>query len=210
MVTALKTQHPNQKDIFEVHPHIEYVHDEGASLWEEAVTRGNEALTRMDKQKWRLGDIALKVVEFYGERAPRGTQLIEHFAKAINADPNRVREYATVAKFWDEDNRREMAQLRLITYTHMRDAMRLGDVETAKRFLYEVADNEWTVGKAREVLAERVGGKTPRKKVGKFQATLIQKVGTMHLFQLHQDPDEAPVQLSIGETYEISVYQSEE
>lgn len=206
MVATMKPPAVGQKNIFEVFPQLKYITDQREDAWETAVSMGIEAMSRLDKSKWMLGDIVVAVVECYGGRAPRNSELIDDFARTINAEPKRVREYATVAKFWDANNRHEMARLQVITYTHMRDAMRLGDVESAKKFLYECADNGWTVLEARMKLAEQLGAKAPRKKVGTFEATLMQKAGTMHLFQLHQDPDETAVQLEVGSQFIISIY----
>jgi len=199
----------NQQDIFKVYPHLEYVNDPREKTWQQAVSLGNEALTSLDVARFYLGDLTLKVIQTYGGRAPRGSDLVGDYAQAVGVDPARLREYYTVSKFWEAAHRSEMLRLRM-SYTHMRDSMRLGDVATAKAFLRECADNKWGVPVAREQIAKRLGIAPTSKKVGKFCATLVQKSGTLHLFQLHQDPDEAPVQLTIGVIFDLSIFQSEE
>jgi len=210
MVMTLAPQ-KGQKNIFEEYPHVEYVADEGVQMWEELVAKGIDATCSLDSAKWQICDLALEIVRcFGGERSPRSAYLIDGYARAINAPPDRVREYCTVSRFWGEDDRREMARLRGITYTHMRDAMRLGDVNTAKGFLREVYQNAWNVSEAREKLIERLGVRPARKKKGAVSATLMQKAGTLYLFQFHLDPDEPSlVDLPIGAKIEISIYQSE-
>lgn len=209
MVTARTNQKQQQRDIFQIYPHLAYVEDKHDSTWQQAVSLGNEALMTLDSARFRFGDLTLKVIKAYGNRAPRGSDLVGDFAQAVGVDPDRLREYTTVSKFWEAPHRNEMLRLRL-TYTHMRDAMRLGDVLSAKAFLIECADNKWGVKEARERIKKRLGITPSRKKLMSAQATLIQQSGTLHLFQIHQDPDEAPVQLPIGGIFDISIYEPEE
>jgi len=203
---AMKSQ---QRSIFDAMPHIEYVAQQGEDIWEMTVNAGIEAMQSLDDRKWQVGDLALKIVNFYGGRAPRGSDLIGDYALAIHADPARVREYLTVARFWTPDHRDEMLALPTLTYTHLRDAMRFGDMASAKDFLYRCADACWTVLEARLRIAEALGKTPTKRKVMTASATLIQNAGKMHLFQVHQNPDEKWIQLEIGTTYQIAIYRME-
>jgi len=201
-----------QLSLWEAPRIIERLDKRGDDIWEVCVNEGIRAMSDVDSGKWRVGDIAHAITRRYGERTPRGERIIDSFAYAINADPERVREYRTVAKFWTPDQREEFLNYSIITYTHCRDAMRLKDIELAKDFLRECADNGWTVTQARMAIASRLGKLPQRRKVATIrQATLLERTGTLYLFSFSQsegDAQPAPAELCIGETFELIISQS--
>lgn len=194
---------------FDVIAHIDHLAHKGEDIWEICVNAGMEARNMLDEGKWVVGDIAHTITQRYGARTPRGEGIIDAFARAINIAPDRVREYRTVAKFWKHTDRDNMLSIAVLTYTHLRDAMRFKDIERAKDFLYLVADNGWTVTQARIEMASLLGSTPKRKKVMATSATLLEQTGALLLLQVYPtDETRAIPQLSINTTYDIVMYQS--
>lgn len=148
---------------------ITRVASQGEDPWEMMVAVGLDAQERLDTGRWLIGDLALLIPKQYG------SDRLGEFAKAIRVEVARAREYRTVARFWDRQSsaRAEiLATYASITYSHMREAMRLGKPEAARDFIEECAAEAWSVEAARLKLRERLGKPAPLCKLMDAEATI--------------------------------------
>jgi len=135
----------------------------GEDTWEAAVSAGIQAQENMDTGRWTIGDLALLVVTKYGDNS------VQDFAKSIKVEASRVKEYRTVARFWEKSARADIREsFANISYSHMREAMRLKDVDAAMKFIEECSLNDYTVEMARIKLNERLGKPMPPRKVAEL------------------------------------------
>lgn len=124
--------------------------------YEEICEWGRTAAANIDQGRWLIGDLALEVDKRYGKNT------VADFAKQINVPVNRVKEYRTTCKFWQNSVRTDILDNNpVITYTHMRKAMRFKDVSIARRFIDECAGNAWTVERAGIEIKARLGEPVP-------------------------------------------------
>ena len=124
---------------------------------EEYYERGKLAASAIDQGRWIIGDDAVDIGTSYGGKE------VEAYATQIGVAKTRVMEYRTVCRFYERSARTEYLRNShdLVSYSHMRDAMRLGDVGTAYRFLDTVIQSAMTVEKARLALIETLGKPVP-------------------------------------------------
>lgn len=102
-----------------------------------------DARRERDEQYWIMGQCAILIQTHYGD------QTLAKFADEIKVDPRRLYEYKVVTEFYPADIRARLKPLDL-TYSHMREARRLGNLDQAVEFLHAVAMNLWTIRQTRE------------------------------------------------------------
>lgn len=120
--------------------------------WTDLCERGRQAREALDGWRWILGDLACEVERRFGMES------MADFAREVNIAKKTAEQYRRVARFYAEDTRVSfIAGAPNVTYTHFRDAMRLGTPDAAYAFLEEVALNNWTTDEALLRLAERLG-----------------------------------------------------
>jgi hypothetical protein len=109
----------------------------------------------MDEGRWIIGDLSLLVAKEYG------TNSIDRFAKDINVEVTRVREYRTVCKRFNVQHRQKLlSEFPTLSYSHFRTALKLKSLEAATAFLEECGTKAYTVEQARVKVK---GGGTPLK-----------------------------------------------
>ena len=122
---------------------------EGANIWASAVARGVALGGSEDRTRYELGDLALLVGVEYG--ADRMGQ----FARSINRPVNQIQEYRRVCRFYPRIVRGQVfGTCPRITYTHLRTAMRLNDLDRALAVLRAAQDGRWS--------SERLGEEVDR------------------------------------------------
>lgn len=132
----------------------------GKSDWDLLCETGRLAGQQLDEGRWILGDVALTVQKAYGH------DRIAEFAKEAKVPVDRVREYRTVCKFYEISARADFLRAYpTLTYSHLRDAMRLGEADSAYAFLKEMAGISASVEEARIRLQELLGKPTPEPKL---------------------------------------------
>lgn len=126
------------------------------SDWESLVTAGLELVQASDRNRWTLGDIAILAERHYGEGS------IKKLATEIRVPKHKtLYDYHRVAKFYDHGARAEFVQL---SWSHYREAMRLGSLENARAVLTEANDSDWPVAALAREIKKRCGEKfTPEK-----------------------------------------------
>jgi len=135
--------------------------------YEELCDMGRAAAGSLDLGRFLIGDITLTIQTNYGENT------LSEFAKAINVPVTRVREYRTVSKFWNIQQRQKiLTDNPTLTYSHLRSAMRLKDLDRAISFLDECGMNAYTVEQANVVLVERLGKKKPARMLFDYEVII--------------------------------------
>lgn len=136
--------------------------------WDRLCEMGRDAREHIDAGRWVIGDLALEVDKAYGENR------IEEFAKEIQISTGRVMEYRTVCRFWQSSVRAELLELPSVTYSHLRVAMRLKDLDKAADFVRDCAADLLTVEAVRLRMNEALGKPTPARKLIDFVGVVRQ------------------------------------
>jgi hypothetical protein len=142
--------------------------EDEAAAYAEAGNFGQLCQRNMDTGRWLIGELANFVETEYRDRT------IEGFADDIHVDAERVKEYRTMVRFWTFSARAEFSELEGVTYSHMRAAKGLKDLEAAKNFLRECSLRKWTVMDARNQV-NTLNGKLPAKKIFEGPVTFEQQ-----------------------------------
>lgn len=145
--------------------------DTGSNI-EEYISRGQLAASAIDQGRWIIGDDACVIKTQYGKHT------LDEYAKAINVAKDRVEDYRGVCKFYSEISVRTeyLESNPMITFSHMRVAKRLKDVQKAYDFLDECSNNAYTVEKARIELQRKLGKPIPPIRES-FEAQAIRQAG---------------------------------
>lgn len=104
--------------------------------------------------RWLIGDAANLVATAYGKNS------MKQFSMQTGIAYSTARQYKQMSAFYTPDTR---VALDNIGYSHMREAMKLGD--DALSFLAEASANDWTVEKCKLEIRERIGKPAPPAKL---------------------------------------------
>lgn len=113
-----------------------------------------DARRERDEQYWIMGQCAILIQTHYAK------QTLAKFANEIGVDPRRLCEYKVMTEFYPANIRERLKPLDL-TYSHMREARRLGDIDQAIEFLHQIAGSLWTVNETRERMNIMLGRTQP-------------------------------------------------
>jgi hypothetical protein len=116
-----------------------------AALTEDAIN----ARQAMDTGRWILGECTRMLLDtsLYGQHT------LDEFGDTIGVDPKRLYEYGSMASYYTPEKRESLSELNL-TYSHLREARRLKDIDKSVAFLQKVALNAWTIAETRDALKE--------------------------------------------------------
>lgn len=122
---------------------------------------GRIAAQNIDQGRYLIGDLAAQVKKQYGR------DTVGRFAKDIGIPKARAQEYRQVCEFWDKTQRRQIFEdyAGQVNYSHLRQAMRLKELDTAMDFIRECGENAYTVEQAHVKLTERLGAPAPPPKL---------------------------------------------
>jgi hypothetical protein len=127
--------------------------------WDTLCERGRLALEDMDNGRWQIGADACIVRTQYGH------DKIADYAREINIEKTRVQEYRTVTKFYGFHEKSARADFcdshPTLTYSHLRAAMRLKELNRATDLLDEAVNETWTVEQTRIKVSEILGKPVP-------------------------------------------------
>lgn len=126
-------------------PAVDNLHD-----FEAMCDAAREARETLDNARWYIGDLALKIRRKYGEAS------VKEFARSIGIAKSTAYQYADMSEFYSGINRYLIPPM--CTYSHARDAKRIGDTLSAIDWLAIVSDNGWSVDEASYRLTEKLGG----------------------------------------------------
>jgi len=117
---------------------IDRAYIEGIDTWEALVALGASDEEEMGIRRWRHGDLALRVEKHYGENT------LSKYADQIGVQTPTLKQRRQMSSFYNLDTR--VAFLNLF-YSHYREAMRYGDIDTALRALDKASLRTWPVWK---------------------------------------------------------------
>lgn len=121
-----------------------------SAVYEGLCEHSRQAATNIDNGKYDIGDDALQCVTLWGEVSLRD------FARDINRAYSSVSEYRQVCAFWTKSARAELSIThQMITYTHLRLAMKLG--ERAREFIDYCNDEPITTDAAYRLCKQWLG-----------------------------------------------------
>lgn len=122
---------------------------------------GLKAAQLMETGRWTIAELAADVEKEYGGKRT------DEFARRINVKKRRVYEYRQVWTYYIEKCAppHYLAANPVLTYTHMLDAMRLGDATESLAFLDEASANGWTADEAELHLLALLGKPIPGHKI---------------------------------------------
>ncbi len=123
--------------------------------WESMVDAGITLAQAQDRNRWAMGDLAQRAERTYGDGS------LSKLAYAINLRTKTFYDYHRVYSFYGENS----AHAENLTWSHHREAMRLGDLDKALWALNKASDRDWRVEKFNAVLS-RYLGKGKRSQIG--------------------------------------------
>lgn len=106
--------------------------------YESLCDEGRAIVESMDRDRWRLGDLAITVSKHYG------SDTINEFAKDIGISKSAAKQYRRCAEFYEKDTRVSFLDTN-ITYSHFRVAIRARIQYLAIDWLHKASSNGWTV-----------------------------------------------------------------
>lgn len=116
--------------------------------WESMVDVGITLAQAQDRNRWAMGDLAQRAERSYGDGS------LSKLAYAINLRAKTFYEYHRVYAFYGESNSTHVEN---VTWSHHREAMRLGDLDKALWALNKASDKDWRVEKFNAVLSRYLG-----------------------------------------------------
>lgn len=138
---------------------------EHSAEWEKFITYGMEAREQEDKSRWVLGDLAVKVREFWGR------EMVIEYAKAIYVDKAKLLRYMDVSKAIAPGLREEF---KLLSWSHFRVAAGQKD---PRKWLQMAHDKNWIVElMAIEVKKARGESVPPIEKVKMVECVFCRKL----------------------------------
>ena len=136
----------------------------------------------LDARRWIIGDVANTVMERWQERT------VSDFARDIGQPKSTVYQWAKVSLFYENSLRcRLLDNYSNLTYSHLRDALRLNDVDAAVAWLEAVSDNGWTVDEATRRLTEQLGRETVEQVPGEVVRKYTQEDGLYLVVKVTDD-----------------------
>lgn len=117
---------------------IDRAYIEGIDTWEALVALGASDEEEMGIRRWRHGDLALRVEKHYG-----GDTLAK-YADLIGVHTPTLKQRRQMSAFYEPYTRVAFSNL---FYSHYREAMRYGDIDTALRALDKASLRTWPVWK---------------------------------------------------------------
>lgn len=129
--------------------------------WETLVSAGQMIAEAHDRNRWRLGDLGMKVERRYG------TSAIAEFALAINVRTSIMYDYTACSAFYGDEDRVAFPPL---NWSHFRAAKKAKEHDIAMNWLAKAADNGWSVEDLNEALAPGSGGTPANQKLAQFGA----------------------------------------
>lgn len=181
----------------------------GEDVYEEVIAEGMKKRESMDQYRWDIGDLATLVEKRYGDNT------IAAFAKAINEDVEKVKDYRRVSAFWKKSVRNDFLGIETLSYSHFRTAMRLkkkGGLDAACAFLDAAASGAWTIERTRIEAAKVVGKPPPPTRLLDAAATVGSWDRTGHVaFLLARGVDLGTLeQLTRGRRVRLVIYEGDE
>lgn len=117
---------------------IDRAYVEGIDTWEALVALGASDEEEMGVRRWRHGDLAMRVEKHYGE------DMLSKYADVIGVQTPTLKQRRQMSAFYEPYTRVAFSNL---FYSHYREAIRYGNLETAMRALDKASLRTWPVWK---------------------------------------------------------------
>jgi len=140
---------------------IDRAYTQGIDAWEALVALGASDEEDMGILRWRQGDLAMRVEKHYGDKT------LSKYASAINVKYPTLKQRWQMSRFYEKDTRVSFPTL---SYSHYREAMRLGEFWLAFDAMVKAQRRDWPVWKL-EMFIDRCLGKS-RKVQGSIEGTI--------------------------------------
>jgi len=138
--------------------HIRQMRENDQDYVQEAIAAGQDTSDDIDERRFFLGDLGGLIEKDYD------TDTFGDWARSIKVPKNTAYEYRDVAAFYENSARAGIReQMPAIGYTHMRIAMKTGNLTEALSFLEECAADSWSTDRAAVEMSKRLTGKEPPK-----------------------------------------------
>jgi hypothetical protein len=136
--------------------------------FEELCERGRIAARDLDRGRFVIGDLALRIETQYGR------DTVGEFARQVNVQKKRVYEYRDVCSIFDSSARAELFEnAPTLTYTHLRISLKIKDETERRAALENAADNTLTTDDFARKVSSTPGAESWRR-VGEFKGTAIE------------------------------------
>lgn len=132
---------------------IDRAYTQGIDTWEAMVALGASDEEDMGILRWRQGDLGMRVEKHYGDKT------LSKFASAINVKYPTFKQRCQMSRFWEKDTRVAFPTL---SYSHFREAMRLGDEPLAFGALLKAQRRDWPVWKFEQFIDRYLGKSKPK------------------------------------------------
>lgn len=115
--------------------------------WEEIVDIGIELAQATDRNRWAMGELAVRAERKYGDGC------IGKLAYAINVRTKTLYDYHRVSAFYGQYS----AHAENLSWSHYREALRIGDLDRALWALEKASSRDWRVEKFSAILSRYLG-----------------------------------------------------
>lgn len=133
------------------------LHDADAD-YESLVAAGQAVTDAHDRNRWAIGDLAMRVEKRYGDG------MLEDYASKLKLFPRVLRLYRQIADFYPAENGiRELFPA--LSWSHYRMCVRLKDLDSACAMLAQASDNNWSARDLTDAINVAIGKPPPRRPV---------------------------------------------
>lgn len=122
--------------------------EEGADIYEAAVSIGLQDEGEMTVRRWRQGDLVARLEKHYGE------SILKKYAVALAVNASTLKQRRTMSQFYEKDTRYLFEN---VGYSHYREAMRLENLEEAVKILQRASDEDMPVWVLKKAVDECLG-----------------------------------------------------
>ena len=161
--------------------------------WESLCEAGRLMTTANDNNRWALGDLAQRVEKRYGEST------LADFASQIRLFEKTLAGYRTVSMFYQKETREDFPAL---SWSHYREAMRLGSLEKALELLALVQDQNLSIREMTKLINEALGKPSKPVRIAEFAGRIISRENDM----IYLETRERITDLDIGQWYVLHAY----
>jgi len=113
-----------------------------SDTYESLCDEGRTAVEELDRNKWRIGDLASKATRLHANVS------VDDYAREINLHAKTLYEYRRVAEYYPVSARTEFLSGTNISWSHFKDAVRLHDLTLSLQWLRRVSDEGWPCDEA--------------------------------------------------------------
>lgn len=170
--------------------------------YDEAVNLGKRIQEDIDRGRWVIGDLALRLETIYGKDS------VGEFAKDIQVSKGRVQEYRTMSQYYNREVRQYIADNFAVNWSILRIAKRFKDIESSIDFLSRCADKGVLTVDDTARLANEVLGRSPKpQKLARADFMCTRSEEGKITFHIDNIPPDIQELITIGDVYTLDIYE---